>query len=174
MHHSFDRSFYLTVVYFLLIYARLTICAGESSFASPTYCKLSTETAFFLLFGFFVVVHFCFSLQSFSLSSASPLFVVAGHGLSFVHFCFSCRRLVIQSFISPSCRRCRLLSHFVVGLLFVHFSLSSPSSACHLFTSASHSQCQLVVVLRVLQESYKSGYRPVRYLTNFLLLCSVQ
>ena len=63
---------------------------------------------------------------------------------------------------------------FVVGLSFIHFSLSSPSSACHSFTSASHSQCRLVVVLRVPQESYKSGYRPARYLTSFLLLCSVQ
>ena len=33
-----------------------------------------------------------------------------------------------------------------------------------IFTSASHSQCRLVVVLRVPQESYKSSYRPVRYL----------
>ena len=45
--------------------------------------------------------------------------------LSFAHFCFSCRRLAIQSFTSPSCRHCRLLSHFVV-----------PSSASHLFTLA--------------------------------------
>ena len=30
------------------------------------------------------------------------------------------------------------------------------------FTSASNSQCRLVVVLRVPQESYKSSYRPAR------------
>ena len=117
-------------------------------------------------------VHFCFSSLSFSVSSASLSFVVTRHGLSFAHFCFSRRRLAIQSFTSPSCRRCRLLSRFVVSLSFAHFSSSSPTSACHSFTSASHSQCRLVVVLRVPQESYKSGYRPARYLTNFLLLCT--
>ena len=70
-------------------------------------------------------VHFCFSSLSFSLSSASPSFIVAHCSLSFAHCCFSRRRLAIQSFTSPSCLRCRLLSRFVV-----------PSSASHSFTSA--------------------------------------
>ena len=103
-------------------------------------------------------VHFCFSLLSFSPLSASLSFVVARCGPSFAHFCFFRRRLAIQSFTSPSCRRCRLLSPFVVL-----------SSASHSLTSASHSQCRLVFVLRVPQESYNSGYRPARYVTKFLL-----
>ena len=68
----------------------------------------------------------------------------------------------IQSLTLPSCHRCQLLSRFVV-----------PSLACHSLTSASHTQCRLVVVLRVPQESYKSGYWPARYVTNFLL-CTAQ
>ena len=40
------------------------------------------------------------------------------------------------------------------------------------FTSASHSQCRLVVVLRVPQESYKSSYRPVRYLKQTSCCCA--
>ena len=135
MHRSFDRSFYCTVVYCLLIYARLTICVENLLLLHPLIARLSTETAAFFAFRLLrrqrvcfwmnSDVHFCYSLLSFSLSSASPLFVVARHGLSFAHFCFSHHRLAIQSFTSPSCRRCRLLSHFVV-----------PSSASHSFTSA--------------------------------------
>ena len=120
-------------------------------------------------------VHFCLSSLSFLVSSASLSFVVARRGLSFAHFCFSRCRLAIQSFTSPSCRLCRLLSRFVVL-----------SSASRSFTSAPRCQRRpatrllqllianvgLVVVLRVPQESYKSGYRPARYLTNFLLLCT--
>ena len=40
------------------------------------------------------------------------------------------------------------------------------------FTSASHSQCRLVVVLRVPQESYKSSYRPARYLKQTSCCCA--
>ena len=101
----------------------------------PLIARHSTETAAFvsfrllchqsICFWMYSDVRFCFSSLSFSLSSASPSFVVARRGLSFAHFCFSRRRLAIQSFTSPSCHRCRLLSSFVV-----------PSSASHSFTSA--------------------------------------
>ena len=40
------------------------------------------------------------------------------------------------------------------------------------FTSASNSQCRLVVVLRVPQESYKSSYRPARYLKQNSCCCA--
>ena len=101
----------------------------------PLFARLSTETA--TLFAFWLLrrqrvcfwmhsdVYFCFSSLSFSLSSASPSFIVTRHGLLFAHFCFSRHRLAIQSFTSPSCRRCRLISCFVV-----------PPSASHSFTSA--------------------------------------
>ena len=49
--HSFDRSFYHTVVYSLLIYTRLTICAENLLLLHPLIARLSTETA---AFGFFV------------------------------------------------------------------------------------------------------------------------
>ena len=115
---------------------RLTICAENLLLLHPLIARLSTEIAAFfpfrllrrqrVCFWMHSDVHFCFSSLSFSLSSASPSFVVTRHGLSFAHLCFSSRRLAIQSFSSPSCRRCLLLSHFVVL-----------SSASHSFTSAS-------------------------------------
>ena len=40
------------------------------------------------------------------------------------------------------------------------------------FTSASHSQCRLIVILRVTQESYKSSYRPARYLKQASCCCA--
>ena len=136
-HHSFDRSFYSTVVYCLLIYAHLTICAENVLLLHPLIARFSTETAaivsFWLLrrlcvcFWMHSDVHFCFSLLSFSLSSASPSFFVGRRGLSFAPFCFSRRHLDIQSFTSPSCHRCRLLSRFDVQ-----------SSASHSFISACH------------------------------------
>ena len=114
---------------------RLTICEENLFLLHPLIARLSTETAAFVSFRILhrqrvcfwmhSDVHFCFSSLSFSLSSLSPSFVVARHGLSFAHFCFSRRRLAIQSFTSPSCRRCQLLSRFVV-----------PSSTSHSFTSA--------------------------------------
>ena len=94
-----------------------------SAYSSPAYC-----------FWMHSDVHICFL----SLSSASPSFVVARHGLSFAHFCFSRRHLAIQSFTSPSCHRCRLLSRFVVS-----------SSASHSFTSACH--CHRWPATRLLQ-----------------------
>ena len=103
----------------------------------PLIAKLSTEKAAFVSFRLLHCqhvcfwmhsdVHFRFSSLSFSLSSASPSFVVIRRGLLFTYFCLSRRRLAIQSFTSSSCRRCRLLSRFVV-----------PSSASHSFTSACH------------------------------------
>ena len=133
-HRSFDRSFYRTVVYCLLIYARLTICMENLLLLHPLIARLSTETAGV----------FCFSASSspaylfldafrrlpasrrchFTVVSLSS-FVVSCHGLSFADFCFSHCSLAIQSFTSPSCRRGWLVSRFVV-----------PSSASHSFTSA--------------------------------------
>ena len=76
-------------------------------------------------------VHFCFSSMSFSLSSASPSFVVARHSPSFTQFCFSRHCLAIQLFTLPSCHCCRHLSRLVV-----------PSLASHSFTSARHHHCR--------------------------------
>ena len=133
----FLRSVVLTGVFtvpFLLIYTRLTILENLL-LLHPLIARLSIETAAFVSFRLLrrqrvcfwmhSDVHFCFSLLSFSLLSASLSFVVARRGLSFAHFCFSRRRLAIQLFTSPSCRRCRLLGRFVV-----------PSSTSHSFTSA--------------------------------------
>ena len=151
----------------------------------PLIARLSTETsAFFFpaslspacLFldafrrSLLLLVAVVFTVVSLSVIHCRPsrpfirslLLLLPSPGHSVIYFAF-------LSPLSASSFRC-----FVVGLSFIHFSLSSPSSACHSFTSASHSQCRLVVVLRVPQESYKSGYRPARYLTSFLLLCSVQ
>ena len=117
-------------------------------------------------------VHFCFLSLSFSLSSASPSFVVPRHGPSFSHFCFSHRRLAIQSFTSPSCRRCRLFSRFVVSSSASHSFTVAIVGLPLVFTSASHSQYRLIVVLRVPQESYKSGYRLARYLKQTFCCCA--
>ena len=101
---------------------RLTICSENLLLLHPLIVRLSTETAAFVSFRLLrrqsvcfrlhSDIHFCFSLLSFSLS-ASPLFTVTSRGLSFTHFCFVRRHLAIQSFTSPSCRRCRLLSHLL-------------------------------------------------------------
>ena len=141
----------------------------------PLLARLSTETAAFfafrllrrqlICFWMHSDVHFCFLSLSFSLSSASPSSLSPVTAFSFSHFCFSRRCLAIQSFTSPSCRRCRLLSRFVVRRRPLIRSLQLVVAIVGLpliFTSASNSQCQLIVVLRVPQESYKSSYRPVR------------
>ena len=119
----------------------LTICTENLILLHPLIARFSTERAGFfsfrlhrrqrVCFWMHSDIHFCFSSLSFSLSSASSPFVVACHGLSFAHFCFFRRNLAIQSFTSPSCRRCWLLSRFVV-----------PSSASHSFTSACRRHCQ--------------------------------
>ena len=44
-YRNFDRSFYHTVVYFLLIYAGLTIFAENLLLLHPLIARLSTETA---------------------------------------------------------------------------------------------------------------------------------
>ena len=129
--------FYLTVVYFLLIYAHLTFCAENLFLLHPLIARLSTETAAFLLFGFFITsLFFSGCIQTFTSASHRCRFHCRQplrHSLSpitafsFTHFCFSRCRLAIQSFTSPSCCRCRLLSRFVVS-----------SSASHSFTSACH------------------------------------
>ena len=136
--------------------------------------RLSTETAAFLLFGFFVSSLFVSGcIQTFTSASHRCRFHCCQplrHSLSpvkafsFSHFCFSRRRLAIQLFTSPSCRRCWLLSRFVVSSSAFH-SFTSVVAIVGLplvFTSASNSQCRLIVVLRVPQESYKSSYRPAR------------
>ena len=128
--------FYPTVVYFLLIYASLTICAENLFLLRPLIAMLSTETAAFFAFRLLrrqlvcfwmhSDVHFCFSSLSFSLSSASPSFIVARHGLFILSLLLlpslSCHSVVYFAFLSPLCR---LLSRFVVS-----------SSASHSFTSA--------------------------------------
>ena len=129
------RFIYLTIVYFLLIYVCLTICVENLFLLHPLIARLSTETAVFLLFCFFVASLFVSGcIQTFTSASRRCRFHCCQplrHSLSpvtafsFSRFCFSSRRLAIQSFISPSCRRCRLLSCFVVSL-----------SASHSFTSA--------------------------------------
>ena len=113
----------------------------------PFIARLSTETAVFLLFGFFVASLFVSGcIQTFTSASRRYRFHCRQplrHSLSpitafsFSHFCFSRRRLAIQSFTSPSCRRCRLLSRFVVS-----------SSASHSFTSA----CRLTILIQHLQD----------------------
>ena len=107
---------------------------GEFFLLHPLIARLSTETAAFLLFGFFVASLFVSGcIQTFTSASRRCLFhcrqplrhlLSPITAFSFSNFCFSCRRLAIQSFTSPS-RRCRLLSRFVVS-----------SSSSHSFTSA--------------------------------------
>ena len=139
--------FYPTVVYFLLIYASLTICAENLFLLLLQGARLSTETAaFFFAFRLLrrqLVVSGC--IQTFTSASRRCRFLCRQplrHSLSpisafsFSHFCFSRCRFAIQSFTSPSCRRCRLLSRFVVSSSASHSftsALSSPSSACHSF-----------------------------------------
>ena len=131
-HRSF---FYLTVVYFLLIYARITICAENLFYSTYLLQGLALKQHLFFLFGFFVASLFVSGcIQTFASASRRCRFHCRQplrHSLSpvtafsFSHFCFSRLRLAIQLFTSPSCRRCRLLSRFVVS-----------SSASHSFTSA--------------------------------------
>ena len=176
------QSFYHTVVYYLLIYACLIIYSEKLLLLHPLIARLSTEKAASVsfrlpccqsvCFWMHSDVHFCFSSLSFSLLSASLSFFAARRSLSFAHFCFSHSLLAIQLFTSHSCRCCQLLSRFLVPSLASH-SFTSASSACLSLTSAFHIQFRLIVILRVLQESYKSRYRPARYPTNFLLLCTV-
>ena len=127
--------FYVTVVYFLLIYASLSNCTENLFLLHPLIARLSTETAAFLLFCFFIASLFVSGcIQTFTSASRRCRFhcrQLLRHSLSpvtafsFFHYCFSNRRLAIQSFTSPSCRRYRLLSRFVVS-----------SSVSHSFTSA--------------------------------------
>ena len=49
-HRSFDRSFYRTGFYCLLIYTHLTICAEDLILLNPLIAWLSTETAAFVSF----------------------------------------------------------------------------------------------------------------------------
>ena len=111
-HWSF---FYLTVVYFLIIYARLTICAENLFLLHPLIARLSTEAAAFFAFRLLrrqlvcfwmhSDVHFCFSSLSFSLSSASPSFVVARHGLFILSLLLllpsPCHSVVYFAFLLP-------------------------------------------------------------------------
>ena len=121
----------------------------------PLIAWLSTETAAFVSFRLLrrqrvcfwmhSDVHFCFSSLSFSLSSASPSFVVARHGLSFAHFCFSCCRLPFSRLLrlpfavvgflvvslfrhQPLIRSLQLLVVAIVDLPLVNFSFSEPMS----------------------------------------------
>ena len=129
MQCSFGRSFYRTVVYCLLIYARLTICAENLLLLHPLIARLSNETAAFVsirlllrqrvCFWMHSDVHSCFSLLSLSLSSASPSFVVARRGLSF-------RSLASPAVALPFSRLLRLpvaVVGFLVVLLFRRWPL---------------------------------------------------
>ena len=107
--------FYPTVVYFLLIYASLTICAENLFLLRPLIARLSTERAAFFAFRLLRCqlvcfwmhsdVHFCFSSLSFSLSSASPSFVVARHSLFILSLLLlppsPCHSVVYFAFLSP-------------------------------------------------------------------------
>ena len=107
--------FYPTAVYFLLIYTSLTICAENLFLLRPLIARLSTETAVFFAFRLLrrqlvcfwmhSDVHFCFSSLSFSLSSASPSFVIARHGLFTLSLLFlppsPCHSVVYFAFLSP-------------------------------------------------------------------------
>ena len=153
--------FYPTVVYFLLIYASLTICAENLFLLRPLIARLSTETAAFLLFGFFVASLFVSGcIQTFTSASrrchfhchqplrhspavALPFSRLLRLPVAVVGF------LVVLLFHRQPLIRSLQLVVAIIGLPLV-------------FTSASNSQCRLIVVLRVPQESYKSSYRPVR------------
>ena len=142
----------------------------------PLIARLSTETAAFFAFRLLrrqlvcfwmhSDVHFCFSSLSFSQSSASPSFVVA-----------QSRPFLSLTSASPAVAlpfsRLLHLPVAVVGFLVVLLFRSRPLiHSLQLvvaivglplaFTSASNSQCRLIVIQRVLQESYKSSYRSAR------------
>ena len=137
----------------------------------PLIARLSTETAaFFLLFGFFVASVFvsgCIqtltsAYRRYRFHCRQPLC----HSLSPVtafHSLTSASPAVALSFTSPSCRRCWLLSRFVVPS---STSRSFTSACCHHRRPATRSlQLLIANVDSLSQESYKSGYRPTRYLT---------
>ena len=141
----------------------------------PLIERLSTETAAF----------FCFSASS----SPASLFLAFRRSLlllvavlfTVVSF-FVIRCCPSQPFHSltsaspavalPFSRLLRLRVTVVGFLVFLLFHLRPLIRSLQLvvaivglplvFTSASNSQCRLIVVPRVLQESYKSGYRPAR------------
>ena len=150
--------------------------------------RLSTETAAFLLFGFYVASLFVSGcIQTFtsasrcchcrqplrhslspvtafhSLTSASPAIALPFSRLlhlpvavvGFLVVLLFRRRPLYRRW--PLIRRSLQLVVTIVGLPLV-------------FTSASHSQCRLVVVLRIPQELQASEVPK----TNFLLLCSLQ
>ena len=135
-HRISDRSFYRTVFYCLLIYAHLTICVEDFLLLHPLIARLvALKQQLLFLFCFFVASVFVSgSIQTFT--SASRHCHFHRRHLSVIR-CRPSRpfirsllllppSLAIQSFISPSCRRFRHHSRFVV-----------PSSASHSFTSAS-------------------------------------
>ena len=132
-----------TVVYFLLIYANLTICA-ENLFCSAHFLQGLLKQQLFLLFGFFVASLFVSGcIQTFTSASHCCRFHCRQplrHSLSpvtafsFSHYCFSCRHLAIQFRLPVAVVGFLVVFFcFIAGLSFVHFSLSSPSSACHSF-----------------------------------------
>ena len=130
--------FKLTVVYFLLIYACLTICAENLFLLHPVIARLSTETAAFRFSSPACLFLGC--IQTFTSASRRCRFHCRQplhHSLSpvtafsFSHLCFSRHHLAIQSFTSPSCHHCQLLSRFVVS-----------SSASHSLTSACRRHCR--------------------------------
>ena len=110
-------SCYRTVVYCLPIYACLpiyvclAICTEHLLLFHPLIARLSTETAVFVSFLILCHQRVCSSVF---VSGYIQTFTSASRGCHF-HCCQPlCHRLAIQSFISPSCCRCRLHSRLVV------------------------------------------------------------
>ena len=128
---------------------RVTYCSLNQScdrtiFYCPLLQGLATEMAAFVSFQLLCHRRVCFGMHSnvhFDYCRCwfhyrwpfSHLFrlVIARHGLSFAHFCFSRRPLPFRVTDAPSCRRHR---HLIL------------SSAFHSLTSASRSQGRLIVV----------------------------
>ena len=146
---------FFTAMFMPLIYVRLTICVEDLIMLSPLTARLSTEVALLFLFGFFVTTVFAFFIRLLLLLIAVVFTIIS---LPVIRLGFSSPVAALHSLV-----------HFCFSSASVHFNFSSPLFACHSLTSASHSQCRLIVILRFLQESYKSSYRPARYVTNFLL-----
>ena len=147
MHRSFDRTFYHSIFYCLLIYALLGICEEDLLLLHPLIARVSTETAAFVSFRLLPCqrvcfwmhsnIHFCFSSLSFSPPLASPPFVVAHRGLSFAHFCFPHRYLPFSHLL----RLPVTIVGFLVVLSFRSLQLLVAIVGLPLINSASYSQC---------------------------------
>ena len=158
---------------------------GESLFAPPLIARLSTETAAFMIFGFFVASLFVSGcIQTSLLLLIAVVFTVVS--LSVICCCpsrpFHSLTSASPAVALPFSRLFRLsvaVVRFLVVLLFRRRPLIRSLQLVVanvglplVFTSASHSQCRLVFVLRVPQERYKSSHRPARYLKQTSCCCA--